>query len=157
MPTTRTTTDKLLAALAEHPEATAAELAESSGVGRSTAAKILATLESDRRATRTPGGQEDGRRMPDRWSAAGHLATNSGRSPKTSAPADGVGRLGKGDLRAMVLDHLQGHPGEAFTPTKVAKALGRSAGAVSNALVKLTVEGSAVQAGEHPRRFAHRG
>ena len=36
--------------------------------------------------------------------------------------------LVKGELRAMVLAHLQAHPGEAFTPTAVAAALGRSAG-----------------------------
>jgi len=54
----------------------------------------------------------------------------------------------------LVLAHLRAQHDEAVTPTAVAASLGRSAGAVSNALVKLTDEGAAVQVGEHPRRFA---
>ena len=108
--------------------------------------------------TRTPGGRDTGRRLPDRWSVAGPRPAKTRRQlAKPQAPEASVARLGKGDLRSMVLDHLRAHPGEALTPSAVAKALGRSAGAVANALVKLTVEGSVIGAGERPRRFSFRG
>jgi len=77
--------------------------------------------------------------------------TNAG----TTMP-DGAGkaaRLGKGALRGMVEDYLTEHPGEQFSPSVIGKALGRSSGAVSNALDKLVADGYAVQTQEKPKRF----
>lgn len=51
------------------------------------------------------------------------------------------GRLAPGGLRQMVLDHLQAHPGEAFTATKISRVIDRSSGAIANALVTLTKQG----------------
>lgn len=147
MAPTPTTADKLLAALAKNPGATAAELAEAAGIGRSTANKALAVLEAEGRVSRTARGPEGGRRQPDRW----NLVTSS---PRKGRRAEDDPRLGKGELRALVLAHLHAQHDEAVTPTAVAASLGRSAGAVGNALIKLTVEGAAVQVGDHPRRFA---
>lgn len=147
MAPTPTTADKLLAALAKSPGATAAELAEAAGIGRSTANKTLAVLEAEGRVSRTARGPEGGRRQPDRWNLV-----NS--SPRKGRRAESGPRLGKGELRALVLAHLEAQHDDAVTPTAVAASLGRSAGAVSNALLKLTDEGAAVQVGEHPRRFA---
>ena len=65
--TTPTPADAIGVALSAHPGATAAELAEVAGIGRSTAAKCLAALEQAGTARRTPGGREGGRRLPDRW------------------------------------------------------------------------------------------
>jgi hypothetical protein len=79
------------------------------------------------------------------------ISTNAG----TTAP-DGAGkaaRLGKGALRGMVEDYLTEHPGEQFSPSAIGKALGRSSGAVSNALDKLVAGGYAVQTHEKPKRF----
>jgi DNA-binding IclR family transcriptional regulator len=154
MPPTPTTPEKLLSSLAKGPGATAAELAQVAGIGRSTANKTLAVLEAEGRVSRTGRAPEGGRRQPDRWSLVA-ASTNRGRRTSESARRTGSGhRLGKGELRAMVLAHLQAQHDEAVTPTAVAASLGRSAGAVSNALIKLTVEGAAVQVGDQPRRFA---
>lgn len=147
MAPTSTTADKLLAALANSPGATAAELAEAAGIGRSTANKALAVLEADGRVSRTGRAPEGGRRQPDHWNLVAS-------SPHKGRRAEDGPRLGKGELRSLVLAHLQAQHDEAVTPTAVAASLGRSAGAVSNALVKLTDEGAVAQVGEHPRRFA---
>ncbi len=63
-------------------------------------------------------------------------------------------RLGKGALRGMVEDFLTGHPGEQFSPNKIAKELDRSAGAVFNALEKLVTDGWAVRTNDAPKRYA---
>ncbi|HVA74212.1 MAG TPA: hypothetical protein VNF71_06570, partial [Acidimicrobiales bacterium] len=49
-------------------------------------------------------------------------------------PVEGTGRLGRGALGTLVRDYLAARPGEASGPTAVGKALGRSQGAISNAL-----------------------
>jgi DNA-binding MarR family transcriptional regulator len=64
-------------------------------------------------------------------------------------------RLGKSQLRALVLAHLHAHPHQETSPTLVAKTLGRSAGAVGNALDKLAAEGAIIQTSTAPRRFAY--
>ncbi len=58
-------------ALQLNPGATAAEVAQAAGIGRSTAAKALAALETQGLAVRSPGGRRDGRVLPDRWHATG--------------------------------------------------------------------------------------
>jgi DNA-binding MarR family transcriptional regulator len=143
MPAT-TTTDAVLAALEQRPDTTTAELAAAAGLGRSTAGKALAALERDGRVRRTLGGHDGGRQRPDRWT--------------TSPPADAdqlpdTSRLREGQLRALVLEHLQQHPEVEHGPTAIAKALGRSAGAVSNALDRLAADGTVVQTNLKPRRF----
>jgi DNA-binding Lrp family transcriptional regulator len=52
-----------------------------------------------------------------------------------------------------VLKNLQQHPDVEHSPTAVAKTLGRSAGAVSNALDRLAADGTIVQTSQKPRRF----
>ncbi|MFL6115196.1 MAG: MarR family transcriptional regulator [Catenulispora sp.] len=61
-------------------------------------------------------------------------------------------RLGKGELRAMVEQYLRDHPEQAWTPSKIGKALGRSAGAVSNAAGKLIQDGTARTFDDAPHR-----
>jgi DNA-binding MarR family transcriptional regulator len=154
--TSTTTTDTVLEALEEQPDATTAELAAAAELGRSTVGKALAALEHDGRVRRTPGGQDGGRRRPDRWTtppppppAPSEVETEAhdgDTQPDTS-------RLRKGQLRALVLEHLQQHADVEHSPTAVAKTLGRSAGAVSNALDRLAADGSVVQTNHKPRRF----
>ncbi|GLY68728.1 hypothetical protein Atai01_53470 [Amycolatopsis taiwanensis] len=270
-----TAEDKVRAALAGKPGSTTAELAIAAGVGRSTAAKILARWDRDGAALRTAG---DGPRKPDTWtlalpiddatardsndtkpdtkgspgsdepsghapgtdetatteeskstgeaaedgsySAAGvttaeeilaaegpetisdtgnandtadasapsvndNFATgadsgNGSGSPDAAAtePTDGgseadassttaaagaqfpdgtlmdKNRLPKGGLRALVEQYLTEHPGESFGPAKIGKDLGRSGGAVNNALEKLVADGYAIKTCEAPKRFA---
>jgi predicted transcriptional regulator len=157
----------LLDALADGPDTTAAELAESAGIGRSTAGKLLATLTTQGRVLRRPGGYQGGRRTPDRWTLVTTIATTrdtvaaSAASPATpTAPASGPyrsrpasGRLGAGQLRDLVEACLAQRPNQPLTATAIAKSLDRSAGAVANALQVLAGQGRVVQAQTNPRRY----
>ncbi|MDA8063126.1 MAG: MarR family transcriptional regulator, partial [Actinomycetota bacterium] len=64
-------------------------------------------------------------------------------------------RLGRGELRSLVLDYLADHAGpEGLGPTAVAKGLGgKSSGAVGNALARLEADGRVRLVGESPRRY----
>ncbi|VVJ22692.1 Uncharacterised protein [Amycolatopsis camponoti] len=79
-----TANDKVRAALADNPGATTAALAIAAGVGRSTAAKVLASWGRDGSAVRTAG---DGPRNPDTWT----LAVSDNAAPAgdaTDTPTD---------------------------------------------------------------------
>lgn len=197
------TEDKLWQALCANPNSTAAELSADAGIGRSTAAKILARWVNDGSITRSLGIADDGRRSADLWSItnldvpsvtsdpeeAEHAAdtdeNTATQPPDTSTEthettADGVATLdagletakppvdsedtsdeGKGNrrrllpggLRGMVEDWLRDHVGEEYSPSAIGKALGRSSGAVANALDKLVADGYAVQTQDKPKRF----
>ena len=58
-----------------------------------------------------------------------------------------------GALRDLVEEHLRKFPDTAFTPHQVGKVLTRSAGAVANALDKLTGLGTAQLATDKPRSY----
>lgn len=70
--------------------------------------------------------------------------------------ASGKPRSAPGEMRAKVAAHLTAHPGATFTPHEIAKVIGHSAGAVSNALDRLTEAGEAELVCERPRRFTAR-
>jgi DNA-binding transcriptional ArsR family regulator len=166
---TQITDDTVVTALGAGGEVTAAELADRLGMGQSTAAKRLAALEADGAVRRTPGGRVNGVRVADRWSSATSVAD----TPETSVPdadtavstaestapeevasgSGGSGRLGRGKLGTLVRDYLAARPGEAFGPTAVGKALGRSQGAVSNSLASMAAKGEVVLVGDKPRRY----
>ncbi|MFA1550766.1 MarR family transcriptional regulator [Actinomadura chokoriensis] len=76
-------------------------------------------------------------------------AAANGR-PRT---ASGAPRSAPGEMRAKVAAHLTAHRGAAFTPHEIAKVIGHSAGAVSNALDRLTDAGDAELLCDRPRRF----
>lgn len=148
--------DAVLAALRGTGGLSAAQVADAAGIGRSTATKALVTLAGQGRVTRAVGGRENGRRLPDRWSPA---AQGPARTPRArAAGATGPGsRLGHGELTGQVLAYLDVHPGE-HSPTRVATGLGgRSGGAVSNALARLTERGLAVQTRDRPRCYTAAG
>jgi hypothetical protein len=166
--TSTPTAEALLQALGGHPGATAAELADTAGIGRSTASKLLAALAANGRVLRQPGGREGGRRSPDRWTLLASTPTTPPGDPAaastTASPATGEAakpaqqpqarRLGAGELRRLVLAYLADRPGQALSPTAIATALGRSAGAVANALGILVSQGAVVQTQTTPRRYA---
>jgi predicted transcriptional regulator len=153
-------TEALLAALADRPGATATELAQAAGIGRSTAAKLLATLADQGRVLRQPGGHHDGRRAADRWTLPAPLPTQDSSASPTAAPTPPAepsptesGRLRAGHLRQLVLGCLAERPGQALSPTAIAKTLDRSAGAVANALRVLAGQGAVTQTQPKPRRY----
>jgi predicted transcriptional regulator len=150
----------LLGALANRPGATASELAEAAGIGRSTATKLLATLAADGQVLRQPGGLKDGRRAADRWTVPTSASTSDAGASSTATsataaeqPPTGSGRLRPGALRDLVLARLAERPGQALSPTAIATTLGRSAGAVANALQVLASQGAVVLTQAKPRRY----
>ncbi|MFF2811809.1 hypothetical protein ACFVT2_32480 [Streptomyces sp. NPDC058000] len=80
-------------------------------------------------------------------------------SEPSTKPADAITlpsakrRLAPGALRHMVIDHLQAHPDEAFTATKISRIIGRSSGAIANSLDKLASQGTVEQVSDRPRMF----
>ncbi len=159
--TQKVSPEQILEVLTAHPGATSAELAEVLGIGQSTAAKHLASLESAGTARREPGRRECGRRLADRWSTT-TAAPDDAMSENGDATADdstgdeaarSVDRLGRGALGALVREYLAARPGEGLGPTQIGKALGRSQGAVSNALARLEAGGEAQLVSASPRRY----
>jgi hypothetical protein len=71
-----------------------------------------------------------------------------------SSPVRRARRLRPGVLRGMVEDYLREHPGE-HGPTEIGHALGRSSGAIANALEALLEAGTAERTSEAPRRYCH--
>jgi predicted ArsR family transcriptional regulator len=133
-----TAADKIREALALHPNSTAAELAEITGLGRSTINKQLAALTTVGSVTAVEGEGHGRGRTPTRWSLTGQRAERP--------------RLRPGELDAIVLDHVHGL-NQPVGPTAVGKALGRSAGAVANCMARLANAGQLKQTSEKPRRY----
>ena len=95
-------------------------------------------------------------------SATGTGAPADGDTPSITGPqADQAEsatspRLAKGGLRALVVDYLTAHPDEEMTAPAIGKSLGRSSGAVANALDTLVKNDQAELTCEKPRKFRHR-
>lgn len=64
-------------------------------------------------------------------------------------------RLAPGQLRRLVLEHLRRYPELDFSPTDLARAVGRpgSRGAVINACQQLTTQGLATRTQDQPQRY----
>lgn len=86
--------DTVMAALAQHPGSTAAELADATGLGRSTITKTLAALATAGRVSRTAGQREGARRPPDTWTLPENTADPAGSGGRQRRPADGARRTG---------------------------------------------------------------
>jgi predicted ArsR family transcriptional regulator len=138
MPSTTTTkanADRsILEALTEKPGSTATEIAQAIDLSRSTVGKQLAALERDGMVTRTAGARDGGRRGPDRWSKAT------------------IDRLRPGQLDDLVMNHVRSLD-EPVGPVAVARALGRSSGAVANCLNRRAKAGDLKQVTDQPRRY----
>jgi predicted ArsR family transcriptional regulator len=139
-----TTEEAVAKALASGDELTGAEIATATGLGRSTVGKGLAGLERTGAARRHPGGRDGRRRLPDRWSVA--------QSDEPSRPTSSAQRLRPRQLDGLVLEHVNSQE-TAVGATAVAKALGRSAGAVGNCLTRLAAAGQVRQVSHKPRRY----
>lgn len=75
------------------------------------------------------------------------------RSAASGRRTRGSGAARPGQLRDLVAGHLAAYPDAEFTPHAVGRVLGRSSGAVANALDRLTALGQAQLTSEHPRRY----
>ena len=75
-----------------------------------------------------------------------------GRS-RPPPPAGTPPRPGPGRCATWSREHLRKFPDTAFTPHQVGKVLTRSAGAVANALDKLTALGTAQMITDKPRTY----
>jgi DNA-binding transcriptional MocR family regulator len=80
--------EAILHALGQHPNTTAAELADHAKIGRSTANKVLASLATDGRVTRQPGGRVAGRIIPDRWTLVADAPAKAAKSPANEATVE---------------------------------------------------------------------
>jgi hypothetical protein len=89
---------------------------------------------------------------PDSGSGTGAADTGNTDGAAPSGTGATV-RLGKGELRAMVFEHLKAHPDEDFTASQVGKALNKSSGAVANNFDALAKTGDAQLTCEKPRKF----
>jgi hypothetical protein len=99
-----------------------------------------------------PSGAVDGQ-SPDQAVAG----AEPDPAPAASDAEDAAPRLGKGALRAMVEAHLRENPDREWTPTAISKVLGKSAGAINNACVKLAETGSVAILPDKPVRFRWNG
>jgi len=144
--TQKVSPEQVVEVLAAHRGATSAELAEILGIGQSTAAKHLATLEVAGTARRDPGGREGGRRLADRGAP---------RRPPPTKPGLSARQTGSAAARwaPWCASTWPARPGEDLGPTQIGKALGRSQGAVSNALARLEAGGEAQLVTASPRRY----
>src|SRR6266508_5065899 len=68
--------------------------------------------------------------------------------------SDGQRTLGKGELENLVRDFLRANPGHEFTALTIARELGRSSGAVGNALAKLVTKGEALLVKDAPMIYS---
>jgi hypothetical protein len=81
------------------------------------------------------------------------LAVQGRRVIKAAASGRRAPATRPGALRDLVEEHLRKFPDAAFTPHQVGKVLTRSAGAVANALDKLTGLGTAQMVTDKPRSY----
>ena len=146
MTATKPTSEAAVAkALASGNELTSAEIATATGLGRSTVGKALVSLERTGMVRRHPGGRDGRRRLADRWSA--------GQTDDASSSTSATRRLRPGQLDGLVLDYINSQ-GAAVGATVVAKALGRSGGAVGNCLTRLAAAGRVRKVSDKPRRYS---
>jgi hypothetical protein len=76
------------------------------------------------------------------------------RRRKRPAPVTASGpRLAPGELHRMVRGHLQASLERDWTPTQISRALGRSSGAIANALDTMVSRGEAIMTSAKPRRY----
>ena len=69
------------------------------------------------------------------------------------AAAGGKQRLKAGALRGQVEQYLNDHPEDHYTPTQLGHLLGRSSGAIANALEKLVADNYAILMTPKPRTY----
>lgn len=142
------------------------------GSGREVEAEVQASPDGQVEAVSGPGsggqgGQGDGVPLAGHDvaatpPAAGRVAVpgqpcptcgHRARSAVSRAVSGGGTRLGQGQLHDLALEHLRAHPDQEWTATGIAKEIGRSSGAIANALATMTSRGQAEMTCAAPRRY----
>jgi len=164
--------------LGDHPDGvSAAQVADESGLRAGIVGRVLAAMEAAGAAGRTPG-DESGVELWTRGEAdlatvslaavpawaecptCGHrtrVRSTVGTRRVSTAPgqnSDGQRTLAKGELETMVREFLRAHPGHEFNAGTIAREIGRSSGAVGNALAKLVISGAALLVKDAPMTYA---
>jgi hypothetical protein len=119
------------------------------GTGRATARKGTGKANGTGKATRGGAGRT-ATAAPPHKPRRGQADTSAASAVN---PVSGTQRLRPGKLQEQVLAYLAEHAGEELSPSQIAKALGRSSGAVGNGLESLAKDGEVHKTRETPRRF----
>lgn len=95
------------------------------------------------------------RKSAGKAASSGKARASAGRAARTTGASAGKPpRLSAGGLDPLVLDYLRKNKVTApHTPGQVAKALGRSSGAVGNCLTRLTDAKKAKRVSARPQQF----
>ncbi|MFD7013519.1 helix-turn-helix domain-containing protein [Streptomyces sp. NPDC059928] len=116
-----------------------------------TAAPTADTPAPDSAAAPTPG-VGDATEKTSEGEAAGDELTTAPAAQPAPTPGQRV-RLAPGGLRQMVIAHLTAHPDEAFTATRISRAIEKSSGAIANCLTTLVKQQIAQQVSDTPRTY----
>jgi hypothetical protein len=131
------------------------ELTADAEPGAAAAATDPASEQQSQAQPAADGGAEpDAPGTPETGSGTEAAGTGHG-SPAAPGETGTTVRLGKGELRALVVEHLRAHPNEEFTASQIGKALNKSSGAVANNFDVLVKTGEAEMTCEKPRRFRY--
>ncbi|MFB7161110.1 helix-turn-helix domain-containing protein [Streptomyces sp. NPDC001940] len=128
--------------------------------GDSPATEVAAKAPTHGEAHRAPEANSDtATPAPDDGAQAAGPAKPAADEPRHTAGRTQVPvlapktRLAPGALRQRVIDHLQAHPQDAFTATRISRVIERSSGAIANSLVILARQGIAEQVSDKPRAY----
>ena len=131
--------------------------ARRTGTGRATARKGTGKANRTGKANGTRNGKAARAGNDKATTAAPARTPRRGQAGTSAAPAvnpvSGTQRLKPGKLQEQVLAYLADHAGEELSPSHIAKALGRSSGAVGNGLESLAKDGEVHKTRQAPRRF----
>ena len=171
--------------LGDYPDgATVEAIADASGLGAATVARLLTAMAQADAARRVPADPEAGtpelwqpgegkasavdpNPAPERCPTCGQVIRASRTSTAGSANGsgavnnDGSQPLARGVLRGWVLEFINAHPGHEFTPQDIATELSAqhnreiSSGAVRNNCTKAAAAGRIVLVSDTPLTFAH--
>lgn len=140
------------AARSETPARTGKRIGASAPAARRTGADTAPPADSG--GTRAAAGNVAGKVTAS--PTPGNKPTTANATPDRR-PGTGAGRpapLGRGELRWMVQDRLYVNPDSEYTAAELSHLLGRSSGAIFNALVKLCELDVAIQTAQKPKTFA---
>ena len=90
---------------------------------------------------------------PGKRAAAPTAPTPPAAAPTSPPVAVPEGKLRNGELTQLVMDQLHAAPAQEWTVRDLWKILNRSQGAISNALERATIKGTAIRTCEAPRRY----